>query len=66
MQLDLKSDWQLIRQDPVGQLTGIQLTLYRGKQHFAFVRQGMLFEQGDSPVIVLAITQDKLDLILWL
>jgi hypothetical protein len=65
MQLQLQAHWQVIRDDPVGQVTRIQVMVTRRKQYFASTPvQAVLDQLGDSPVIVFAGTDDEFDLVI--
>ena len=62
VQLQLHSDLQIIRQDPLCQLSAFKLSKAWRKQHIRDTLQQTIFIQlKPSPVIILTITNNKLN-----
>ena len=64
MQLHLQAYRQIVGDDPLGQRAGIQLMMAGRHQHLSgTLLQAILDQLGNRPVVVLARTDDELDLI---
>ena len=64
MQLGLKPDRESVLQDPFSQVLQVKPVVNRRKNNAVFFVDGMALDKLPAPLIVLAVKDDKLDLVL--